>query len=229
MRRVFGPEGLFERDAQRLGHSLAVCRVGIVTVARVALFDEQLGIAHGARRIFAGGFPVFCRHHAPQQAGLREIVAVQFALVVVVNVAVHGQGRLFEGGVVLPFAVAVGFVTLCRSVVAVGAHLPVAVEGVERAAGPIHGDFRVVHAQAVALCVAVGEQAPLQHLVGREADAFDDVHRVERRLLDIGIVILGIAVQFQHAHLVQREILVVPHLRQVERVELVVARLFLGH
>ena len=47
MRRVFGPEGLFERDAQRLGHSLAVCRVGIVAVARVALLDEQLGIAHG--------------------------------------------------------------------------------------------------------------------------------------------------------------------------------------
>ena len=43
MRRVFGPEGLFERDAQRLGHSLAVCRVGIVAVARVALLDEQLG------------------------------------------------------------------------------------------------------------------------------------------------------------------------------------------
>lgn len=52
MRRVFGPEGLFERDAQRLGHSLAVCRVGIVAVARVALLDEQLGIAM-ARAVFS--------------------------------------------------------------------------------------------------------------------------------------------------------------------------------
>ena len=226
---VFGFERLFERDSERFGHTLAVGRVGVVAVTHMALFDEQFGIAHGARRVLAGRLLVLGRHYAPQQSGLGEIIVVQLAFVVVEYVAVHGQGRLFEGGIVLPFAVAVGFVAFGRTVVAVGAHPPVAVERVVRTAGFVHGNLHEVHAQSVTLRVAVGEQTALQHLVGRETDALDDVHGVERRLLDIRIVVLRIAVQLQDADFVQREILVIPYFCQVERIEFVVAGLLFGH
>ena len=53
---------------------------------------------------------------------------------------------------------------------------------------------------------------------GREADAGHDVGRVEGGLLDLGEVVLRVAVQFQHAHLDQRVVLVEPDLGQVEGV-----------
>ena len=87
----------------------------------------------------------------------------------------------------------------------------------------------VVHAEAVALRVAVGEQAALQHLVRREADAGHDVGRVEGRLLDLGEVVLRVAVQLHDAHLDERVVLVEPDLGQVERVVGALGRVLLGH
>ena len=52
--------------------------------------------------------------------------------------------------------------------------------------------------------VAVGEQAALQHLVGRRPDAGHEVARVERGLLDLGEVVVRVAVQHQPADLDQR-------------------------
>jgi catalase len=42
----------------------------------------------------------------------------------------------------------------------------------------------VIDTQAVARCVAVGEQTAPQHAVGREADSRNDVRRSEGSLLD---------------------------------------------
>ena len=97
------------------------------------------------------------------------------------------------------------------------------------AARPVHRDVVVVHAQAVALRVAVREQAALQQLVGRQPDARHEVRRRERGLLHLGEVVLGVAVQLQRAHLDQRELLLAPRLRDVERVLLVVLRRGLVH
>ena len=111
---------------------------------------------------------VFGRHQPPELTRLGEIVAVEFPFVVIVDGSVHLQRRFFQVRVVLPFAVAVRLVGDRRSVIAVRAHLPVAVVVVERTAGFIHGNQVVVHAQPVALCVAVGKQPSLKHLVGRK-------------------------------------------------------------
>ena len=73
--------------------------------------------------------------------------------------------------------------------------------------------------------VAVGEQAALQHLVGRGPDAGHEVGRVEGRLLDVGEVVLGVAVEHQPADLVQRVVAVRPDLGHVEGVEVVALRL----
>ncbi|OQC60855.1 MAG: hypothetical protein BWX50_01675 [Euryarchaeota archaeon ADurb.Bin009] len=87
----------------------------------------------------------------------------------------------------------------------------------------------VVDAQAVALCVSVGKEAPLQHLIGREPDARHHGGRVESRLLHVLEVVLGVPVQLEHAHLDQGELTLVPDFGEVEGVVGHGLCLFFGH
>ena len=87
----------------------------------------------------------------------------------------------------------------------------------------------VVHAQAVALRIAIAKKSRLQHLVGREADAWYHVGRVEGELLDFGKVVLGVAVEFEYAHVDQRVVAMWPDLGQVKRVQVVGGRVLFGH
>ena len=87
----------------------------------------------------------------------------------------------------------------------------------------------MVHAEPVALRVAVGEEPALEHLVGREADAGHDVGRVEGRLLDVGEVVLRVPVQLDDAHLDERVVPVEPDLGEVERVVRQLRRVLLRH
>ena len=98
-----------------------------------------------------------------------------------------------------------------------------------RAAGGVDRDLVVVHAEPVALGVAVGKEPPLEHLVGRKADAGDDVGRVEGRLLDLGKIVFRVPVQFENAHLDQGIILVEPDLGEVEGVVGTCRRVLLRH
>ena len=116
-------------------------------------------------------------------------------MIPVVGGAFEAQRRLGELRLLLPLAVAVGLVAEGAAVVAVHPHGAVAVVAVDRAAGRVDRDQVVVHAEPVALRIAVGEEPPLQHLVGREADAGHDVGRVEGGLLDLGEVVLRVAVR----------------------------------
>ena len=129
----------------------------------------------------------------------------------------------------MPFALGVGFVGDGAAEVAVHAHRAVTVVVGHGAARRIHRDLVVVHAQAVARSVGVRKQARLQHAVGRGADAGHQVARCERGLLHFGVVVVGVAIELHHADLDQRVVLLAPHLGQVERVEAVGLRLFLGH
>ena len=92
---VFGREGLGEREPQSLSYAFAIRRIGAVAVADMALFDEDLRIAHRAGRVLASGLFILRRHQPPQLARLREVVAIEFALVVVIDLARNSQGRLF--------------------------------------------------------------------------------------------------------------------------------------
>src|SRR3546814_2377568 len=83
----------------------------------------------------------------------------------------------------------------------------------------IHRDVVEVDAEAVALGVAVGEQPALQHLVGREADAGDDVGRREGCLLDFGKIVVRVAVELHDADLDGGILALRPYLGQVERSE----------
>ena len=66
--------------------------------------------------------------------------------------------------------------------------------------------------------IRIGEDARLQHLVRREADARDDVRRREGDLLDLGEVVFRVAVQLQDADVDRRILGMRPHLGEVERV-----------
>ena len=195
-------EGLGKRQAQCLGDAFAVCRVGAVAVADMALLNEYLRIAHCTGGVLASRNLILVAHQSPQLARLCVVVAIQLSLVVVIYLATDCQRWLFQGWRILPLAIAIRLVAYRATSVIVGPHLTVAMVRVERATRAIYGYLVVVYAQAVALRIAIREQASLQHLIGREANAIDDVHWVERRLLDLGKEILGVAIELQDSHIV---------------------------
>ncbi|CFP67595.1 Uncharacterised protein [Bordetella pertussis] len=168
-------------------------------------------------------------HETEQRARLRVVVLVDPMVPAVGGLSVQRQRRF---GCVLgfaPFAETVGFVVQRGAAIAVDPAHPVAMEAVERAARRIDGNLMVVDAQAVAMGVAVREQATLQHLVGRKADARHHIGRRERGLFDFGEIVLGVLVQFQHAHFDQGVVGMRPHLGQVERVDVIGGGLGFGH
>ena len=85
-----------------------------------------------------------------------------------------------------------------------------------RAQGRIHGQLLIVRSQPVAMRVGIGKHAGLQHFVRREADARHVVRWAEGGLLDLGKIVVRIAVQLDHPDRNHWVILVRPHLGQVE-------------
>ncbi|CAM5694861.1 hypothetical protein STENM36S_06811 [Streptomyces tendae] len=140
------------------------------------------------------------------------------------------RDRLPQGTVRLERAGEAVRLVVLRALVA--AVVQVAVTGV----GARHGGVRAVHRQlvgidadAVAVRVAVGEEAALEHLVRGRPDAGHEVRRGEDRLLDLGEDVLRVAVELQLPEPDDRVVRVRPHLGQVERVEAVRRRLGHGH
>ncbi len=80
-------------------------------------------------------------------------------------------------------------------------------------------DLLVVDPEPGPVRVGVGEPPRQQHLVRRQRDARHQVVRLERGLLDLGVVVGDVAVQGHGAHVDQRVVAVRPDLGQVERVE----------
>src|SRR5437879_6010502 len=83
--------------------------------------------------------------------------------------AVEREPRLRELRLVVPQSLTIRVITRGRTQVPVGAHLTVAVVRMERTPRRVHRDVIEVNAQAVPLGVSIGEEAALQHFVGREA------------------------------------------------------------
>ena len=95
--------------------------------------------------------------------------------------------------------------------------------------GPVDRQLEVVRADPVQVGVGVAEEPPEQHLVGGRTDAGDHVARLEGGLLDLGEVVLRVAVEDHPADLDERVVPVGPHLGEVEGVEPVVGRLLERH
>ena len=195
----------------------------------MALLDEVRRIAQGAGGVGEQAVLLCLVVAAEQRTGLAEVVGVVLTEIPEVGVTADLHRRLAVLRLFLPLAVAVRLVVRQAAVVAVHAHRTVAVVAVHRAACGVHRNLVVVHAQAVALRIGIGEQACLQHLVRRRADAGHQIARCERGLLHVLVPVDRVAVQFELAHFDQRVVALRPHLGQVERMDAVGFRLQLGH
>ena len=87
---------------------------------------------------------------------------------------------------------------------------------VDRATGLIHRQLLMVWAEAVELGIMIGENTTLEELVRGKTHARDEVGRREGRLLDLGVVVLDVAIELQDAHLVEGEVFVGPGLGGVK-------------
>lgn len=71
------------------------------------------------------------------------------------------------------------------------------------------------------MCIGIGQQPCLQHLVRRGAEAGRQVAGFKRSLFDLGEIVLRVAVEFQLADLDERIVAVWPDLGQIERMNVV--------
>ena len=137
------PLSVFRRfahwDAQRLGHTFAVGRIGLVAVADVAELDLLRGITHGAGGVVEEHL-LLCRIHGPEQcARLGVVVVIVFAVAPVVGRAIESQRRLAAVRLLLPLTVAVGFIAERAAVIVVYSHGTIAMEAVDRTARTVDG------------------------------------------------------------------------------------------
>src|SRR6266849_532912 len=204
-------DDLVDLQAEAFGYAGPVSGIGFVEVLDLQLLDAARDAAHAGddvadeARFGVGG------HKAEEIARLRVVIGVEAVIV-----AVDRAGDFLRALAVLRRffrpAEAVGFVVGLRAVIAVEAHGAIAIVGVHGALGLVDGQAVVVDAEAVAVRVGIGNQARLQHFVGREAHARDDVARFERGLLDFREIVFGIAVEHEFANFDERIVFVRPDL-----------------
>src|SRR5258705_3453739 len=163
----------------RLAHAFAVGRVGLGAVLYV-LFDGLVpGALDGASGVVEAPLLLVAGHESEQVTGLLEVVVVVFAEIEVIGGGPDRLGGIGVGGLFSPAAEVVGLDTRDSTLVAVDAHGPVAVIGVDQlgCTWVVDRDLVVVDAHPVAGCVSVGEQPALQHLVRIKRDSMDKFAR----------------------------------------------------
>src|SRR3546814_1204920 len=89
-------------------------------------------------------------------------------MVPVIGRTFNGQGRFAVVGLLLPFALGIGFVGGNAAMITVDTHGAIAMIAMERAFGCIDRNLVVIDTQAIALGIAIGKQPGLQHFVRSE-------------------------------------------------------------
>src|SRR6202030_14627 len=191
-------DDLVDLQAEALGYSGAVCGIGFVEMLDLQLLNAARDAAHAGDDVADEALLCVGGHQAEEVAGLGVVIGVE-AVIVAVDRAGDFFGALTILRIFFRAAEAVGFVVGLRTVIAVEAHRAVAIVGVHRALRLVDWQAVIVHAEAVAVRVGIGNQTRLEHLVWREAHARDDVARLEGGLLDFGEIIFGITVEHEFA------------------------------
>jgi hypothetical protein len=124
------------------------------------------------------------------------------------------QGRFFETCILDRASEATRFIVDRPAAIAVKAHRAIAVVRVRL------GRMRTIdrqafslHAEPITMRVGVRQEARLQHLVRAERNARNNVGGRKSGLLNLGVIVFRVAVEFEDAHLNQRIIPVRPDLR----------------
>ena len=221
-------EELADVEVEGFRHAEAVVRVGSEKVADGAQLDLARHAGHVAGDVAEEAFLRVGLHQTEEISRLRVVVVAE-TVVVAGGGAGKFQRGLGRGGALLRAAEGIGLVVGRDVLGVVEAHGAVALVVEDRAAGGVDRELLVVGADAVALGVGVGEDARLEDLVGRVADAGDDVGGGEGGLLDLGVVVERVAVELEDADFVEREFGVGPDFGEVEGVEAELRGLRLGH
>ena len=108
-------------------------------------------------------------------------------------------------------------------------HLAAALVRRRTGAGPVDRELQVVRTDAVALGVRVAEGPADEHLVVGEIETVDEDASAEGDLLVLVVVVCDAAVEHHAAHGEEREHVLGPDLRVVERVEVQIGVLVVGH
>ena len=202
--------------AQSIGNTFTIGLVSLQTVADMPDFDFLRCIAYITSGVFKKHFLLLGFHQAEELSRLGIVVIIILTEIPAVSSSFQFERRFGKIRLLLPVAIAVGFVTRSATLIAVNPHQTIAMEAVNRAAGSINRDEVMIDSQTVTLGITVGEKPALQHLIRRETDTRHDIGRIESRLFNIGKIVFRIAVKFQDTYLNQGIILVIPDLGQVK-------------
>src|SRR4029450_6201309 len=121
--------------------------------------------------------------------GIVVVVARSVAVVPVSDRGLQGEWGLFVALVDSNGVEAIRPIIRATATVAIGPHEAITLVIGHGKGTPIDRELFIVDAQAIAMGVRVRQQASLQHLVWRIADAVHDVGRGKRSLFHVGKVI----------------------------------------
>src|SRR6266436_5375330 len=150
-------------------------------------------------------------------------------VVIMTSVAFERERRLSVLRLVVPQSLAIRVISRRRSQVSIGAHLAIAVIGVEWTLRRVNRDVIEVNTEPVSLSICIREQAALEHLVRREANSGNHIRRGEGGLLHLCEVVFRITIELHYANFDQWVVSLGPDFGQIKRIVLVCLCLFLCH
>ena len=215
-----------DSDIHRLAQTSAVILVRFIEVRHHQLADlRTFDLSQVEREVVDQMILVDLAESAIEFTRLTEIVLLVDRLLL--RQATHLIGRVAITRLLDRASGVVGGLVIDVALAGRHRHRSVAIVVVDRCKRPIDGQFHIVRTDAVALGVGIGEQAPLQHLVGRRFDARHHIAWTEGRLFGRLEVVVRHLVQRHRANLDLRH--AGPDLGVVEPVIVELGDLLRGH
>ena len=156
-------------NAQCIGNTPAVGRIGFVAVADMTDLDNLVAASHVAGSVGKEPLLFFGLHQSEQLTWLFVVVVVILTEVPSFDVAIYLLHRFIVFGLLLPYIVAVWLIVQGCSVIPVHAHLSVAVVRIVSSLHTFWTVYRnlvMVYPEAITLRITIREKSALQHFVG---------------------------------------------------------------
>lgn len=160
----FGGEDRLNVEAEGFRYAVAICQIGFVEMFDLQLLNAFGCLTEASRDVSDQSLLRIGRHQPEKISGLRVVVAV-IAMIVPSHCATHQFRTLEIFGILRRATKAIRLVIHFPSVVSVETHRAVLVIGMVRALRLVYREGVVVHTEAVAVRVRIGNEARLQHLI----------------------------------------------------------------
>src|ERR1700748_3919903 len=99
------------------------------------------------------------------------------AMIPMICITLYSERRLCVLWLIGPQTFRVRMIIFCSAKVSICAHRPVSVIRMKWTFGSVDGNVVEVNPETISLCVSIGEQTPLKHLVRRKTDSWYHVSR----------------------------------------------------